>query len=464
MQPDNLYQNLLRNFEHIPTLDQKVALKMLSSFVFSKEIKIFILKGFAGTGKTTIMRTLIENLNLIKKKFSLLAPTGRAAKILTKYTQKKAYTIHRKIYFSSFDDSGIYKPRLKINKNKNVVFVIDEASLISENESNQELFAKKSLLDDIVEHVDFKTNSKIILLGDPAQLPPVKLSFSPALNKEFLENKFNTEVHENVMTNVIRQKKKSGILQNAIKLRNKILRNDFEFQFSVYADVVYLNDGFEVQDSIQSSYESYGLTNTIIIVRSNKRANLYNDQIRKTILSRNHKLCVGDTLMITKNNYYWLASNSEIPFLANGDIVEVLHIYSFQELYGFEFAKAKVKMVDYDGSKVFDAIINLDSLSSDSTSLNFEQNKSLYEEVSKDYENTKSKFLRYKKTKENPYLNALNVKFSYSITCHKAQGGQWPVVFIEKPFLKDGVNKDYLKWLYTAVTRAEIKLYLIGFS
>ena len=168
--------------------------------------------------------------------------------------------------------------------------------------------------------------------------------------------------------------------------------------------------------------------------------------------------------MITKNNYYWLASNSEIPFLANGDIIEVLHIYSFQELYGFEFAKAKVKMVDYDGSKVFDAIINLDSLSSDSTSLNFEQNKSLYEEVSKDYENTKSKFLRYKKTKENPYLNALNVKFSYSITCHKAQGGQWPVVFIEKPFLKDGVNKDFLKCLYTAVTRAEIKLYLIGFS
>ena len=207
MQPENLYQNLVRNFEHNPTQDQRIALKMLSSFVLSKEIKIFILKGFAGTGKTTIMRTLIENLNLIKKKFSLLAPTGRAAKILTKYTQKKAYTIHRKIYYSSFDDSGIFKPRLKINKNKNVVFVIDEASLISENESQMELFAKKSLLDDIVEHVDFNTNSKIIFLGDPAQLPPVKLAFSPALNKAFVENKFNTEVCQNVITNVVRQKK-----------------------------------------------------------------------------------------------------------------------------------------------------------------------------------------------------------------------------------------------------------------
>ena len=208
MQPDNLYQNLVRNFEHIPTLDQRIALKMLSSFVFNKEIKIFILKGFAGTGKTTIMRTFIENLNLINWKFSLLAPTGRAAKILTKYTQKKAYTIHRKIYFYSFDDTGVYKPRLKINKNKNVVFVIDEASLISENESKQDFFTKKSMLDDIVEHVDFNTNSKIILLGDPAQLPPVKLTFSPALDKEFLENKFNTKVHQNVMTKVVRQKKK----------------------------------------------------------------------------------------------------------------------------------------------------------------------------------------------------------------------------------------------------------------
>jgi len=464
MQTENLYQNLVRNFEHNPTQDQRIALKMLSSFVLSKEIKIFILKGFAGTGKTTIMRTLIENLDLIKRKFSLLAPTGRAAKILTKYTQKKAYTIHRKIYYSSFDDSGIFKPRLKINKNKNVVFVIDEASLISENESQMELFTKKSLLDDIVEHVDFNTNSKIIFLGDPAQLPPVKLAFSPALNKAFIENKFNTEVCQNVITNVVRQKKKSGILQNATILRNKILRNDFDFQFSTYDDVVYLNDGYELQDAIQSSYEEYGLSNTIIVVRSNKRANLYNDQIRKTILSRNHKLCVGDTLMITKNNYYWLASDSEIPFLANGDIIEVLQIYYFKELYGFEFVKAKVKMVDYDSSKVFDIIINLDSLSSDLTSLSFDQNKSLYEEVSKDYEKIKSKFLRYKKIKENPYFNALNVKFSYSITCHKAQGGQWPVVLIEKPYLKDGFNEENLRWLYTAVTRAEIKLYLIGFS
>ena len=264
------------------------------------------------------------------------------------------------------------------------------------------------------------------------------------------------------MSNVVRQASESGILYNSTVIRNKILKNDFDFHFKLSKDIIFLNDGFEIQDSIQSSYDQYGLSNTIIIVRSNKRANLYNDQIRKMILSRNHKVCVGDNLMITKNNYYWLSSDLEIPFLANGDIIEVVEIYSFKEIYGFEFAEVSVKMIDYD-KKLFDTILVLNSLNSETPSLSYEQNKSLYNEVSKDYENIKSKYQKYKKIKENSYLNALNVKFSYSITCHKAQGGQWPIVFIEKPFLKDGINNDYLRWLYTAVTRAENKLYLIGF-
>lgn len=457
-----LYKSLVTNFEHDPTSDQKYAFKLLSTFIFDNNIKIFLLKGFAGTGKTTIMKTLIENLDQINMKFSLMAPTGRAAKVLSKYTRKKAYTIHRKIYFTKFDSSGIFHPSLKKNKIKNVLFIIDEASLISDHESQKDLFSKGSLLNDIINHVDFKTNSKIILIGDSAQLPPVKLTFSPALSKNFLIEKFKIEIDQIEMSNVVRQASESGILYNATVIRNKILKNDFDFHFKLSKDIIFLNDGFEIQDSIQSSYDQYGLSNTIIIVRSNKRANLYNDQIRKMILSRNHKVCVGDNLMITKNNYFWLSSDLEIPFLANGDIIEVVEIYSFKEIYGLEFAEVSVKMIDYD-KKLFDTILVLNSLNSETPSLSYEQNKSLYNEVSKDYENIKSKYQKYKKIKENSYLNALNVKFSYSITCHKAQGGQWPIVFIEKPFLKDGINNDYLRWLYTAVTRAENKLYLIGF-
>ncbi|MAV80467.1 MAG: ATP-dependent endonuclease [Flavobacteriales bacterium] len=463
MQPYNLYKSLVTNFEYEPTADQKSAFKLLSSFIFDNNIKIFLLKGFAGTGKTTIMKTLIENLDQINIKFSLMAPTGRAAKVLSTYTKKKAYTIHRKIYYTKFDSTGVFKPRLKKNKNKNVLFIIDEASLISDNDSQKELFSTESLMNDIINHIDFKTNSKLIFLGDSAQLPPVKLSLSPALNKDFLLDKFKVDIDQIEMSNVVRQSNESGILNNATTIRNKIFKNEFDFIFTESKDVINLNDGFEVQDSIQSSYDEFGMSNTIIIVRSNKRANLYNEQIRKMILSKNHKVCVGDNLMITKNNYFWLQSDSEIPFLANGDIIEVIEIYSFIEIYGFEFAKVKVKMLDYENSKFFDTILILNSLDSETPSLNYEQNRNLYTQVSKDYENVKSKYIKYKKTKENPYLNALNIKFSYSITCHKAQGGQWPVVFIEKPYLKDGINNDYLRWLYTAVTRAENKVYLIGF-
>ena len=455
---------LLKNFKLEPTNDQSMAIESLSDFLFNKnKISIFLLKGYAGTGKTTLMKTLVENLHFNKMSFCLLAPTGRAAKVLSKYTERKSSTIHKKIYYSKVDKSGNFKSTLKTNKTKNTVFIVDEASMISDFSNANDMFKKNSFLKDIIDFADFKTNSKLIFIGDTAQLPPVNQTISPALDSEFLQKAYNLKINEYEISDVVRQTEESGILFNATLIRNCIINSDLEFKFKKFNDIVSLNDGFEIQESIENSFNDIGRDNSIIIVRSNKRANQYNQQIRKTILSHEHKVCSGDLLMITKNNYFWTSSDSEIPFLANGDIIEVLEIHRIRELYGFEFAEVKIKMVDYINQPPFDTIIILNTLDSDLPSLSYEQSNLLYQEIQKDYLNIKSKYKRFLKTKENPFFNALHVKFSYAITCHKAQGGQWPVVFIEKPYLKDGPNIDYMRWLYTAVTRAESKLFLIGF-
>jgi len=278
-----------------------------------------------------------------------------------------------------------------------------------------------------------------------------------------IEEFYGLKSKEFTLSNVVRQSKSSGILINATEIRNNILNEIFSFNFQLFPDVEILNDGFEIQEKIESSYNKNGSEKTIIIVRSNKRANLYNQQIRKSILFNESLISVGDLLIITKNNYFWSSENLNISFLANGDIIQILEIFSIKELYGFKFAEVKVKLVDYADEPILETVVLLDTLNSDLPSLSYDQSNKLYNEVQKDYMNLKSKYKRFIKTKENPFFNALNVKFSYSLTCHKAQGGQWPIVFIEKPYLKDGVDMDYLRWLYTAVTRAEKKLYLIGF-
>jgi len=300
-------------------------------------------------------------------------------------------------------------------------------------------------------------------LGDTAQLPPVKQEISVALNSDFINNTYKLKCLESTLSQVVRQSNNSGILVNATEIRKNIFKNILNFDFQFFDDVQILTDGYEIQEKIESSYNINGSNNTIIIVRSNKRANLYNQQIRKTILFNENLVSVGDLLIITKNNYFWTSEEHNISFLANGDIIEVLEINSIKELYGFKFAEVKIKMVDYANEPVIDTVILLDTLNSEAPSLSYEQSNKLYNEVQKDYTNLKSKYKRFIKTKENPFFNALNVKFSYALTCHKSQGGQWPTVFIEKPYLKDGVDIDYLRWLYTAVTRAENKLYLIGF-
>ena len=457
-------QLLINKFSFSPTEDQIAAIGELSKFLISNnDIGLFILKGYAGTGKTTLMKTLVDNVKFLKYNICLMAPTGRAAKVLSNYSKKKSFTVHKKIYFSSVDKFGKFETKLKINKIKNTLFIVDEASMISDSSTSSDLFKSKSLLTDIFKYVDFKTNSKLIFLGDTAQLPPVKQTVSPALNSDLIKEFYGFKSMEFTLSNVVRQSESSGILINATTIRNNILNEIFSFDFQLYPDVEILNDGFEIQEKIESSYNENGSEKTMIIVRSNKRANLYNQQIRKSILFNENSISAGDLLIITKNNYFWSSEKLNISFLANGDIIEIVKIHRIRELYGFEFAEVNIRMVDYSNYPSFDTIIMLNTLDSDLPSLSYEQSNNLYQEVQKDYINIKSKYKRFLKTKENPFFNALNVKFSYALTCHKAQGGQWPTVFIEKPYLKDGVDMDYLRWLYTAVTRAEKRLYLIGF-
>lgn len=427
---------------------------------------IFVLKGYAGTGKTTVISTIVNNLIEINKKYVLLAPTGRAAKVIANYSNKPAFTIHKKIYFPKKSSGGGVSFTLQPNKHKNTIFIVDEASMISDANSDSKLYENGSLLDDLISYVYSGTNCKMILLGDTAQLPPVNLDISPALDTHTLAVHYDKEIESIELDEVMRQEESSGILFNATELR-ELLKDSFvtDFQFDVkkYKDIVRLTDDYDIQDAIQSAYSNYSIEDTAFIVRSNKRANQYNEQIRTRILDRESELSTGDFLMVVKNNYFWLKDSDEAGFIANGDIIEVLEIFGIQELYSFQFAKVKIRMVDYPDQKPFETVLLLDTIKSESPSLTYEESNRLYQEVLKDYEG-ETKFKQFQKVKNNDYFNALQVKFSYAITCHKSQGGQWNTVFIEQPYLPDGINSDYIRWLYTAMTRAKNKLYLIGFK
>jgi ATP-dependent exoDNAse (exonuclease V) alpha subunit len=424
------------------------------------------LKGYAGTGKTTVISTIVNNLIEINKKYVLLAPTGRAAKVISNYSNKPAFTIHKKIYFPKKSSGGGVSFTLQPNKHKNTIFIVDEASMISDTNSDSKLYENGSLLDDLISYVYSGTNCKMILLGDTAQLPPVNLDISPALDTHTLAVHYDKEIESIELDEVMRQEESSGILFNATALR-ELLKDSFvtDFQFDVnqFKDIVRLTDGYDIQDAIHSAYSNYSIEDTAFIVRSNKRANQYNEQIRTRILDRESELSTGDFLMVVKNNYFWLKDSDEAGFIANGDIIEVLEIFGIQELYGFQFAKVKIRMVDYPNQKPLETVLLLDTIKSELPSLTYEESNRLYQEVMKDYEG-ETKFKQFQKVKNNDYFNALQVKFSYAITCHKSQGGQWDTVFIEQPYLPEGINSDYIRWLYTAMTRAKNKLYLIGFK
>ncbi|OUR91785.1 ATP-dependent endonuclease [Flavobacteriales bacterium 34_180_T64] len=468
MNSSEFYKLLKRKFPFEPTSKQNIVLDQLAEFVFDLTPNaLYVLTGYAGTGKTSIIGTLVSNLWETKKSAVLMAPTGRAAKVISNYSGKEAFTIHKKIYFPKKDKGGGVKFVLQPNKHRNTIFIVDEASMIPDSPADSKVFENGSLLDDLMQYVYSGHKCKLLLIGDKAQLPPVKSDLSPALNTQMLDLNYNKRITTMELDEVVRQEQDSGILENATRLREAIEDNFFDaFRFNLngFVDIVRLIDGHEVMDAINDAYSTNGHEETAIIVRSNKRANLYNQQIRNRILYNENELTVGDFLMVVKNNYFWIKATTEAGFIANGDIVQVLEIFSIQELYGFRFAEVKVKMVDYPKMRPFETVLLLDTIEAESPSLTYEDSNRLYQEVQKDYEEETSNYRKFLKIKGNKHFNALQVKFSYAITCHKSQGGQWNTVFVEQPYLPNGLDRDYMRWLYTAVTRAKDKLYLIGFK
>ena len=462
MKSKKLQEKLRIHFPFTPTSEQDKLITDIADFVSTIGNKsIFMLKGYAGTGKTTLVSTLVKSLPVLGKRSVLMAPTGRAAKVLGKYSKKPASTIHKKIYWIRTNKSVNTFITLKENTHSNTMFIVDEASMIAENSDKG--FGNRSLLDDLIEYVYDGTDCKLILIGDTAQLPPVHLEISPALDEEILERNYSKQVISKELTEVVRQKEDSLILENATKLRNKIAIGDYSYpQLATNTEVVRLNTGEELQDALESAYSNEGVNRTAVLCRSNKRANQYNQQIRAKIRWQEDEISAGDMLMVVRNNYYWLDDSSKAGFIANGDIVEVIKITDRIERYGFQFAKANVQMVDYPDEKELDVILLLETLTSESPAITYDQYKQLYKEIGLDYKGQKE---INKKIKEDEFFNALQIKFSYAITCHKSQGGQWENVFVDLGyFTEDMLDKSYLRWLYTAMTRASKKLYLINFK
>jgi exodeoxyribonuclease-5 len=456
---------IIKELGHEPTRSQKILADQLSNFIsLEAENKAFLIRGYAGTGKTTAISALVKVLEKLKIPTVLLAPTGRAAKVLSQYTGKQASTIHKKIYRKqSADWSGRFS--LDRNLHRNSVFIVDEASMISNTAQDQSVFGSGYLLSDLIEYVGSGTNCRLIISGDTAQLPPVGLAISPALDKEELQS-YNLDIISCELTDVARQSEDSGILANATCLRNLLSQQSYSSFWKIktnFPDVIRLS-GSELSEEISSCYDHFGVEETIIITRSNKRANLFNEGIRRIIMFREEQICRGDLLMIVKNNYFWSKQCEDFEFIANGDIARVERIGKYEERYGFHFVTVTLNFIDYKNISIECKII-LDSLFIDAPSLTAEQNKNLYEAIAEDYTEIHNKRKLWEKLKEDEYYNALQVKFSYAVTCHKAQGGQWKAAFIDQGYLTETmIDREFLRWAYTAFTRPTEKLYLVNFS
>lgn len=462
MNSEKLQEKIRFNFPFQATNEQNDIITDISEFITTiGNRSIYVLKGYAGTGKTTLVSSLVKSLPVVAKRHVLMAPTGRAAKVLAKYSKRAASTIHRKIYWIRTNKSGNTFITRKENTHTNTIFFVDEASMISEN--NEKAFGNRSLLDDLIEYVYEGLDCKLILIGDTAQLPPVHLEVSPALNEEILERKSNKQIISRELTEVVRQKENSLILNNATLIREKIAKEDYTFPSIITnSEVIRINTGEDLQDALESAYSNNGINNTSVICRSNKRANLYNQQIRTKIRWQENEISSGDMLMVVRNNYFWLDESSKAGFIANGDIIMVTKINETIERYGFRFARASVEMVDYPKEKNLDLLLLLDTLTSESPTISYDQYQKLYKEISEDYKGQKE---INKKIKEDEFFNALQIKFAYAITCHKSQGGQWENIFVDMGyFTEQMLDKAYLRWLYTAITRATKKLYLINFN
>jgi len=458
---------LQKQFPFETTPGQSLLLDKLSVFLFAKEERsCFVLKGYAGTGKTTIVGALVKSLPFLRGKCFLMAPTGRAAKVLSAYSGMQAQTIHKKIYMHTSDGAGGGRFSLKENLHTNTLFMVDEASMIS-GKTQPEFMGGSSLLHDLIEYVYSGVNCRLLLIGDVAQLPPIGLDISPALDPEFLTKEYYLNLQSLELTDVVRQAESSGILQNATEIRDMINNEVFTFpKFSLkgFKDIVRIT-GEDLEDALNSSYSKYGVEGTIVICRSNKRSNLFNQQIRARIRWQESEISSGDFMMVVKNNYHWLPEKSTAGFIANGDIAEILKVGKIEEMHGFRFADVRLRLIDYPDEKELEAKILLDTIMSESPSMSQEDNKRLFESVYADHKEIADKSFRMQKIKKDPYFNALQVKFAYAVTCHKAQGGQWESVFVEQGYLtEEMINKEFMRWLYTALTRASEKLYLVNFS
>ncbi|MDR0753997.1 MAG: AAA family ATPase [Prevotellaceae bacterium] len=464
MLKNHVFNKLCENLKHKPTASQTELLVKLAEFVIDENNRsIFVVSGFAGTGKTSAISALVATIKELQIKYILLAPTGRAAKVLANYSGEKTFTIHKKIYRPKSSADGFGKFVLDRNVCSNTVFIVDEVSMISNSSVEQSVFGSGRLLDDLIEFVRSGKACRLILVGDRAQLPPVGLDESPALNEG--ELKHFGDIQKINLDDVVRQAADSEILSNANLLRQNIDNNIVEmprFSFTNFADVELITSA-DVVEKIEDAYTNYGFENTSIISYSNRRANRYNKGIRTRIFGRDEELVIGDLLMVVKNCYKFIDNNDEIDFIANGDIAEVVKTGKYEDRYGFRFANVTLCFHDYNDAEL-NCKIMLDTLTLESASLGYDDSRRLYAEIAEDYAHITNKRKRYYAIREDLYFNALQVKYAYAITCHKAQGGQWSAVFLDRLFFKEQLTISDLRWLYTAFTRATEKLFLIDFD
>ena len=474
---DELVFQIERHFGHVPTDEQQQALWLFAGFVTDRdEHAVMILRGSAGTGKTTLAAAIVRALLALNQKLVLMAPTGRAAKVFANYSGHEAFTIHRRIYRQkTAGDMGAFS--LNVNLSTDTLFIVDEASMISSQYSN-ETFGSGNLLDDLIQFVYHGRNCRLLLIGDRAQLPPVGESESPALSASVL-HAYGLKVYETDLVEVLRQSQESGILWNATRIRGEGQEVSGEkgevrgeglrmpkIRFQGFSDICRM-PGDELIESLATSYSRVGMDETMVVTRSNKRANIYNQGIRNTVLDREDELCRGDRIMIVKNNYYWQLAITQHPtpltqFIANGDMAVVQRVRNTHSLYGFRFAEVTMTFPDYEDYELT-AMVMLDTLTSEAPALTREQQQQLYNKVMEDYMDVPYKADRLKKLKEDKYYNALQIKFAYAATCHKTQGGQWAHIYIDQGYVtEDMLNSDYYHWLYTALTRATEKVFLVN--
>ena len=471
---DFLYSGFLSRLKYQPTACQDGLLRKVADFVSSDDHDILVVNGYAGTGKTTAVSAVISVMKEFQTKCVLLAPTGRAAKVLSSYTGQPAFTIHKHIYRQkSVGGDGFGQFTLSPNKDKSALFIVDEVSLIGIEAGQQQstaAFGTGNLLDDLISFVRNGAECKVILIGDSAQLPPVGLDASPALMKDYMAMHGGVDFVE--LSTVVRQQKESGILYNATLVRQ--MQTELEYGPGVmdlcdlglevdrFDDVERIGGG-ELIEKISDAYSLYGEDETVILCRSNKRAIKYNLGIRSTVQFKEERLVRDDKLMIVKNCYQFVENVEGMDYIANGDIAKLQKISRFEERYGLHFAEARISFPDYDDQEIVAKVI-LDTLESESASLTYEQSNALYQGVNEDYAHLTSKKKRYEAVREDKYYNALQLKYANAITCHKSQGGQWRCVFIDNAFWQDELTLDDLKWLYTAITRATEKVYLVNFK